>query len=127
MIKNVNLDLISTEKAEEIKQCLLGGPTENRVLICTLEQKDKMVGGLYLPDNVSKEDLPRKGVIILSGVVTEDYKSYFEYMKPGIVVTYGMYAGKEILPKFSKELDTTNMKFHVLSLSEIIFVEPNDK
>lgn len=127
MIKDVNLSLISTKQAEEIKNALCGGPTENRVLICSLDQKDMKVGGLYLPDNVAKDELPRKGVIITSGRITEEYRSYEDTCTiPGIVVTYGVYAGKEIQPKFSKEMDTTNLKFHVLSLSEIIFIEPND-
>lgn len=124
MIKNIKLPLIGLTKAREIWAQLDGYPTENRVVIAVPADPEVKVGGLYLPSK-NKEDIPRKGVIIQTGEFTEDYKTYTG-IKVGDIVTYGMYAGKEIDPPFkTEEIDTTDLKFYVLSLSEIIYVEKN--
>lgn len=124
MIKDIELPLISPTKAKEIADNMIGYPTENRIVIAVSATPDGVkVGSLYLP-NQNKEEIPRKGVAIKIGTITEDYRTYKD-IEIGNILTYGMYAGKEIDPKFKKELDTTDLKFYVLSLSEIIYIEAN--
>lgn len=123
MIKNIKLPLIGVNEAKEIYAQLNGYPTENRVVIAVPSDPGLKVGELYLPNN-NKEDIPRKGVIIQMGEITEEYRTYSE-IDLGDIITYGMYAGKEIDPPFRNEVDTTDLKFYVLSLSEIIYVEKN--
>lgn len=125
MIKDVKLPLIDANKAKSICNNLTGYPTENRVLIAVLANPEITKGGIILPGQ-NKEDLPRKGVIVQVGEVTEDNITY-RGLKVGDVVTYGMYAGKEIDPPFKDDFeeDLTDLKFYVLSLTEIIYIELN--
>lgn len=124
MIKKVKLPLIGVGRANTIhKSSNMGYPTENRVLIAVPADPELKVGGLYIP-NQNKEDIPRKGVIVQMGFITEEYLTYRE-LKVGDIITYGMYAGKEIEPPIPEDIDTTDLKFYVLSLSEIIYIEHN--
>lgn len=109
----------------------IGTPTENRVLIWTPNKKT-VNSGIIIPDNV-KEDIPRKGVVIDYGPISDEYDTYRKIVLIGYIVTFGMYAGKEVEfdPNFltgitrleNVNTDFTDGKFHVLSLNEIIFVE----
>lgn len=108
----------ATVLASKVKE--FGYPPENKILMAVPNSGNKTSGGIIIPDN-AKEDLPKKGVIISFGNITEDYKSYQE-LKIGDIVNYGLYAGKEIeLP-----LTYDNLKFHVLSVNEILFIEYNN-
>ena len=129
MIKNLNVETISVEMAKEIKSKLLGIPSVDRVLIAVKEQKDLKVGSLYVPKTDDKLELPRKGVIITTGILSEEYKQYTDYLSTGYIIHYGLYAGKEIdIPLTDKDsIDITDMKFYVLSLNEIIFIESNNQ
>ena len=120
----IDLKLISTELATRFSQEILGYPTENRLVIVSRKGEKKTDSGLYLPEQV-KEGVPRKGVVIAIGAITEGYTTYRD-IKVGNIITYGMYAGKEIEPLMkSKELDINDYLFNVLSLTEVIYVEPN--
>lgn len=129
MIRDIQLPLISYKEARELNDNLngLGNPTENRVLIAVPANNEVKKGNLILPGQ-NKEELPRKGVIVQKGYFTDEYRSYSD-LKIGDIVTYGMYAGKEIDPPFGQEFksihDTTELKFFVLSLNEIIYSEIN--
>lgn len=123
MIKKVQLPLISSERAKEISNNLNGYPTENRVIIAVSADPEVKMGGLYIP-NQNKEDIPRKGVMIQTGIITEEYRTY-KSINVGDILTYGLYAGKEIEVSLPEEIDTTDLKFFVLSLSEIIYIEEN--
>lgn len=123
---NVDLNLIKTEDAQRCLEHLKGTPTENRVVVIYNSGDKKTESGILLPGTV-KEDLPRKGVVIAIGPVTEEYETYRDMLKIGSIITYGLYAGKELEPSWKGNYKPlTDWKFSVLSLNEIIFVEPNE-
>jgi co-chaperonin GroES (HSP10) len=106
-----------------------GTPTENRVLILSPKDQDTQVGGLIIP-GTSKEGVPREGVVIFPGPITEDYITYKGMINTGVVITYGLYAGKEVdlwepLKLTDIELTEDKWEFTVLALNEIIYVREN--
>lgn len=125
---DIQMNLIGVDQAREILEHLLGTPTENRVMVVYNSGEKKTESGLFIPGTV-KEDIPRKGVVVAIGPITEENKSYSQIINIGSIITYGLYAGKEVTPLFSgdygKDLNT-DLKFSVLSLNEIIYVEPNN-
>lgn len=117
-----------TEVSELYKQikAIGGTPTENRVLIISPINQEIKVGDIIIPDSVSKDNIPNKGVIAMIGEITEEYKSYENLLGIGKIITYGRYAGKEI--EFNPEevkFDSDKYKFTILSLNEILFIENN--
>lgn len=132
----VEQNFISKEQAKEICKSLannLGGYLpENRVMIVTPNNTDVKVGNILLPDTTDKKDLPRKGVIVQMGCLSEENIYYKDLLSIGRVLTYGMYAGKEL--DFPQELFDTVKNFNlddhtftVLSIQEIIYSELNKK
>lgn len=130
----VPLKFIEKEASEKIAFAIAskgGFPTENRVLIVSPKNQEVKVGNILLPQNASKDNLPNKGVVILKGEISEEYKSYKGIINTGTIVTYGLYAGKKIEfdPEIFKEIgidfNTEDNEFSVLSLTEIIFTELN--
>lgn len=126
---NYSLPYISVEIAKLFNEELVfGRPTENRVLILTPKERNQTKSGLIIPGQVV-EGVPKKGVIIQLGSITEEYESYKELLKVGRIVTYGMYAGKELEldQKLSESLEMILEKntLTVLSMNEIIYVEAN--
>ena len=125
------LNHISVTLAQKLAEVLKrdGTPTENRVLILSPKDQDTQVGGLIIP-GTSKEGVPREGVVIFSGPITEDYNTYKGMVNTGVVVTYGLYAGKEVdlwepLKLTDIELTEDKWEFTVLALNEIIYVREN--
>ena len=99
---------------------------ENKLLIITPVDPEYKVGNLIIPGDT--KELPRKGVVIQTGEITEEYRSYRDLVKPGKIVTYGLYAGKEIefpMEIFPSELqpEWDKQKFTVLSLTEVVYSE----
>lgn len=128
---NYSMTFISPLVAEKFNQELPGCPTENRVLILSPKEVNQTKSGLIIPEQV-KEGVPRKGVVVKSGEITEEYKTYRELVAVGRVVTYGMYAGKELefeirpdWPESVKNILEKNI-VTVLSLNEIIYSEANN-
>lgn len=128
----IKLNYISVKVAEEIKAALSGKvlPSENRVLVLSPGEEDTTIGGIIIPGNV-KEGKPRKGVVILSGKLDENHTNYEDLTKTGLIITYGLYAGKEV--EFDSDLFTDEIngkiksgKFTVLDTNEIIMAEAND-
>lgn len=121
----INIQLISTMVAEQLSHMVLGIPTENRILIAVPSTGGITSTGLIIPSS-AKEELPRKGVVIKSGTIGEEYNSYKEFIKPGTVVTHGLYAGKKIeLNELPKEI-VDNNDFMVIHVNECIYIEPNN-
>lgn len=127
----IKLDYISVETAEAIKSALVGRvlPSENRVLVFSPGDEEVTSGGLIIPGNV-KEGKPRKGVVIISGKLDENHLNYEELTRTGIIITYGLYAGKEV--EFDEELFNKDLnqivskgKFTILDTNEIIMAEAN--
>lgn len=127
----IKQNFVSSEKVKLFQEGLanLGGLLpENKLLILTPKEQEYKVNGIIIPGKI--EDPPRKGVIIQSGEITEEYRTYTDLIEPGRVITYGLYAGKEIeFPKeaFPIELrpEFEQQKFTVLSLTEIAYSENN--
>lgn len=126
-----SLNFISTMVAELFNKTLPGLPTENRVLILSPKDINTTKSGIIIPGTVS-EGVPRKGVVVKRGTITEEYKTYTDLTEVGRVVTYGMYAGKELefgirpdWPESVKNILEKNI-VTVLSLNEIIYSEANN-
>lgn len=126
---NYSMTFISSLVAEKFNQELPGCPTENRVLILSPKEVNQTKSGLIIPEQV-KEGVPRKGVVVKSGEITEEYKTYRELVTVGRIVTYGLYAGKELefetdqLSPALKQLLEKNV-LTVLSMNEVVYSEPN--
>lgn len=127
----IKQNFVSMEKVILFQKGLasLGGQVpENKLLILTPNEQEHKVNGIIIPGK--PEDMPRKGVVIQAGEITEEYRTFNDLVKPGRVITYGLYAGKEIeFPKeaFPMELrpEFEHQKFTVLSLTEIAYSENN--
>lgn len=127
----IKLNYISAKTAEAIKAALEGKvlPSENRVLVFSPGDEEATIGGIIIPGNV-KEGRPRKGVVIISGKLDENHLNFEELTRTGLIITYGLYAGKEVEfdeELFSEDLNTTlsKGKFTVLDTNEIIMAEAN--
>lgn len=125
------LNHISVTVAQKMATILkrLGTPTENRVLILSPKDQDMKVGEFIIPGQ-TKEGVPREGVVIYSGPITDDYNNYLGMINTGVIVTYGLYAGKEL--DLWKDFNGTELasmegkwEFTVLALNEIIYVHEN--
>lgn len=127
-----NQQFISKAVAEKIKEVLspLGCPSEDRVLIFSPKNQEMRQGSIIIPGQVD-EGVPRKGVVILSGDIQEANSSYEKLVETGRILTYGLYAGKEVDfdPSLFREaglsLDLDQNQFTVLSITEIIYSEIN--
>lgn len=130
----IEQNFISEEQAIMINSILLacigGALPENRVLILTPNNTNSKVGSIIIPTTTDKKDLPRKGVMVQMGNLSEDNLYYSDLLKVGRVLTYGMYAGKEL--DFPKELFSSvegfnpeDHTFTVLSIQEIVYTESN--
>ena len=127
----IKLNYISVKTAEAIRASLNGKviPSENRVLVFSPGDEETTVGGIIIPGNV-KEGKPRKGVVIIQGKLDENHTNFDELTRTGLIITYGLYAGKEV--EFDKELFSPELnsiiskgKFTVLDTNEIIMAEAN--
>lgn len=127
---NYSLTFISAMVADQFDKQLPGCPTENRVLILSPKEVNQTRSGLIIPEQV-KEGVPRKGVIVKLGEITEEYRTYRELVQIGRIVTYGLYAGKEmefetekLSPALQQLLEKNTLT--LLSMNEVIYSEPNN-
>lgn len=127
---NYSLTFVSVAVAQKFNEELPGSPTENRVLILSPKEVNQTKSGLFIPEQV-KEGVPRKGVIVKLGEITEEYRTYRDLVQVGRIVTYGLYAGKEmefetdkLTPGLQQLLEKNTLT--VLSMNEIIYSEPNN-
>lgn len=99
-MSKVELNLLSVEKAKWLNEKLkgVGTPTGSRVLIVSpvVTADTKTKGGLYIPQDHDKDTVPRKGVVIQVGPITNEQREDYPGLQVGAVVTYGLYAGKEL-------------------------------
>lgn len=128
MFKLNHISLTVAQKMAAILK-MEGTPTENRVLILSPKDQDTVSGSIIIPGQ-TKEGVPREGVVIIHGPITDDYTNYIGMVKTGVIVTYGLYAGKELdlWDDFNgTELASMEGKweFTVLALNEIIYVHEN--
>lgn len=121
---NVELALLSESAAISLNSKIPGEPTENRILIAVPNGETLSKGGLFVPSTV-KEGVPRKGVVVKIGPISEGHEIYGKQLKIGSIVTYGLYAGKSI--SIDIESNIEGQEFNVLSFNEIIYIEPNNR
>lgn len=127
----IPLKFVSESVAAAIENKILlegGAPSMDRILILSPKDQEVSMGGIIIPGS-AKEGIPNKGVVITQGYISDEYKPYINLVKTGKVVTYGMYAGKEVNfnPKIFEgiSIDFSKYVFTVLSLTEVIFSENN--
>lgn len=125
-----NMNYISRVVAAQFEEVFtnIGIPSNNRVLILTPNAETQTASGIIIPESV-KEGKPRKGVIISRGIMDDD--SVAETItQVGNLVTYGLYAGKDLdidtslFPETLQKILSRNT-LTVLSISEIIYAEYN--
>jgi len=123
---------ITVNEAIEFNKALVSKviPSENRVLIFSPNGESTTKSGLIIA-SVVKEGKPRKGVVILQGHIDEDHFDFAQKLSTGIIVTYGLYAGKEVEfnPEWFSDYQKDLIKggvFTVLDLNEIILMETNN-
>lgn len=121
----IQINLLSTMVADSYGKMVKGIPTENRILIATPRDEARTASGLIIP-GTAKEELPKKGVVIKCGIITEEYNTYKDLLIPGAVVTHGLYAGKKIeLNELPAEANQ-NQDYMVIHVNECIYIEPNN-
>lgn len=125
-----NVNYISRAVALEFENLFskIGTPSNNRVLILSPNEETTTASGIIIPETV-KEGKPRKGVVISKGVMDDDSISS-AIVEVGNIVTYGLYAGKDLevntqdFPEPLRNILSKNT-LTVLSISEIIYAEFN--
>lgn len=123
-MSKVELNLLSVEEAKWLNEKLegVGTPSGGRVLIVSpkVTSETKTQSGLYIPQDHDKDTVPRKGVVIQVGYITQEQELDYQGLRVGSVVTYGLYAGKEL-----DVLDLPDQVTTILSLNEILYIETN--
>lgn len=123
-MSKVELNLLSVEEEKWLNEKLkgVGTPTGGRVLIVSpkVTSETKTQSGLYIPQDHDKDTVPRKGVVIQVGYITKEQEVDYPGLQVGAVVTYGLYAGKEL-----DVLDLPDQVTTILSLNEILYIETN--
>ena len=123
-MSKVELNLLSVEEAKWLNEKLKGGGTATggRVLIVSpkVTSETKTQSGLYIPQDHDKDTVPRKGVVIQVGYITKEQEVDYPGLQVGAVVTYGLYAGKEL-----DVIDLPDQVTTILSLNEILYIETN--
>lgn len=123
-MSKVELNLLSVEESKWLNEKLkgVGTPTGGRVLIVSpkVTSETKTQSGLYIPQDHDKDTVPRKGVVIQVGYITKEQEVDYPGLQIGAVVTYGLYAGKEL-----DVIDLPDQVTTILSLNEILYIETN--
>ena len=126
----IKLQQLTTEEAYKVNGILrnlmyLG---LNRLLIATPTGEALTTMGIIIPGN--SEEKPKKGVVVLRGEFDEDHRYIDSITKEGVIVTYGLYAGKEveldpdIFPEDLRK-KVLEFKFTVLDSNEVVLSEIN--
>lgn len=127
---NIDLNYISVDQANKINKVLSnqGVPSENKVLILSPTGETKS-GSIIIPGTADNSK-PKKGVVVQISHITDDENFMKKVLHIGSIVTYGLYAGKELELSpyiFSEDLrhilDDNNLT--ILSLNEIAYIENN--
>lgn len=114
------LKVLSREKLDAIRKNLRGIPPSDRILILS-PKEIKSNNGLIIKQ--SDDAVPRRGQILQLSEVSELYDSFKDLLEVGNVVTYGMYAGKELHLPYLEIPDQDNFTISVLSLNEVLYIE----
>lgn len=133
----IGYQFISQSVAEKLNEVLAkqGTPSEDRLLVYSPKDQENKVGNIIIPGK-SDEGTPHKGVVVDMGLITDkgdrsEREFKYNYTSIGNIITYGLYAGKEIEfdPAIFEEagisLDLEHNTFTVLSLTEVIYSQVN--
>ena len=71
-------------------------PLHDRILAKRLAEKDKTVGGLFIPDSAKEKPLEALVVSVGSGKILESGKTLPPSVKAGDKVLIGKYSGSEV-------------------------------
>ncbi len=71
-------------------------PLADRVVIEVLEEKEKIVGGIYMPDTAKEKPQEGRVVAVGQGRVADNGQLVKMEVKVGDVVLFSKYAGTEI-------------------------------
>ena len=118
---NVIQNLLTKDTTKKKTQNIPGIPTEDRILLAVPKDDARTASGIIIPGK--PEDYPRKGVIVKMGLMEQDRKIN-KHLEIGQIVTYGNYAGKDI--SFDNGYSLESVKFVVLSIEEVIYIEQNN-
>lgn len=121
-MSKVNLNLISVSQAREINEKLkgLGIPVNGRILILSPTGEVQTQSGLFVPSERDKETVPRKGVVVQMPITKPEQLEDYPGLQVGSIVTYGIYAGKEV-----DIVDVNGQVATILSLNEVLYIETN--
>jgi chaperonin GroES len=76
-------------------------PLHDRVIIKRLEEEERSVGGIIIPDTAKEKPQQGKVIAVGAGVVLKDGKIMPLQVKPGDRVIFSKYGGTEV--KFGDE------------------------
>jgi chaperonin GroES len=71
-------------------------PLHDRVLVSRVEQDDRTVGGIIIPDTAQEKPMEGKIVAVGSGTRSEDGKMHPLDVKAGDRILFGKYSGTEV-------------------------------
>ena len=87
-------------------------PLEDRVVVKVDEEKEKTVGGIYLPDTAKDKPVTGKVIAVGPGKVLKDGTRLQLAVKEGDRVVFGKYAGHDV--------KVEGQEFKIISENEIL-------
>lgn len=126
----MEIQVISAYVAEKIQEDLssVGVCPTNKLLIASLDSEQRTASGLIIPAE-AKEGLAKRGVLVQTGIITEEYQEYKDVLNTGCITYYGEYAGKEIenlLSHIKSVSVPKGLKLRVLSVTEVMYIQNNN-
>jgi hypothetical protein len=93
----MEVNVISALVAKQVNESLteIGKAPSNKIVILTLDGEKKLPSGLIVPEG-DIEGIAKRGVLVQSGTITEEYLEYRDILITGVIIYYGDYAGKEL-------------------------------
>ncbi len=71
-------------------------PLRDRILVRRIEEEEKRVGGIIIPDTAKEKPMQCEVFAVGTGKVTEDGKTIAPEVKKGDQVLIGKYSGTEV-------------------------------
>jgi chaperonin GroES len=71
-------------------------PLHDRLIVLRVEEEEKSVGGIIIPDTAKEKPLQGKVIAVGKGKILEDGSRREMEIKEGETVLFGKYAGTEI-------------------------------
>ena len=71
-------------------------PLRDRIVVRRIEEKDKRVGGIIIPDSAKEKPQEGKVIAVGNGKVADDGKKIPLDVKAGDKILFGKYSGSEV-------------------------------